>query len=324
MIAERTGFAVTTISKALHDAPNISEKTKKHIRSIAEEIGYQPDRAGVSLRTGRTNKIVLLMQLEDEISDFSRRLILGIVRVLEPTPYELVFHPILPKNDELDEIKKIVNNRAADGLVLAQTAPNDPRVSFALEHNFPVVTHGRTTLDAPHPYYDFDNKKFSYCAGKRLVELGCSSIGLLAPESYLTYYQHLQSGLNDVVLESKCEAINFRTETPKNSDYLRWLRKETVFAMENGTMPQGVICSGEMAALAVIDGVQSVGGEIGRDVKIISRKTSSLLEYIHPHIEWVEEDLIVAGEHLAKLLLRNIQGHDPRELQIVGPPTFDW
>ncbi len=111
MIAHRTGFAVTTISKALHDAPNISEKTKKYVRRIANELGYEPDRAGVSLRTGKTNKIVLLMQVEQEISDFSRRLILGLARVLENTSYELVLHPILPGSDELNEIKKIVRRR---------------------------------------------------------------------------------------------------------------------------------------------------------------------------------------------------------------------
>ena len=47
MIAERTGYAVTTVSKALHDAPNIGAKTKKYIQDVAKEVGYQPDRPAV-------------------------------------------------------------------------------------------------------------------------------------------------------------------------------------------------------------------------------------------------------------------------------------
>ncbi|MGJ8527004.1 LacI family DNA-binding transcriptional regulator [Maritalea sp.] len=324
MIAERTGFAVTTISKALRDAPNISQKTKQYVRSIADELGYQPDRAGVSLRTGKTNKIVLLMPLEHEISDFSRRLILGMARILERTPYELVFHPILPDHTELDEIKKIVRNRSADGLVLAQTAPNDPRILYAQEHNFPVVTHGRTCIETAHAFYDFDNQMFAYLAGMRLAELGCKSIGLLAPEKDLTYYQHLLAGLHQVVEETSCEISSFRAQAQPGGDYVRWLREETLCAMQNGTMPQGVICSGEMAAMAVIDGVSSAGGKVGHDVKIISRKTSSLLEYLHPRIEWVEEDLIQAGEHLAQFLLQRIKGADPEELQFISPPALSW
>lgn len=324
MIAERTGFAVTTVSKALHDAPNISEKTKKYVQSIAKEIGYQPDRAGVSLRTGKTHKIALLMQLEHEISDFSRRLILGMARVLERSRYELVFYPILPDHDELDEIKKIVRNRLADGLVLAQTAPNDKRVMFALESDFPVVTHGRTALERSHAYYDFDNEKFAYQSGKRLIESGCDKIGLLAPEHDLMYYQHLQSGLDRIVQEKKGSISQFRADVPKGEDYVRWLREQTLTAMQDGTLPKGLICSGEMAALAVIDGVTQAGGKVGEDVQIISRKTSSLLDYLHPRIDWVEEDLIVAGEHLAQLLLKRIGGANPEQLQIVSSPAYSW
>lgn len=324
MIAERTGFAVTTVSKALRDAPNISAKTKKYVRSIADEIGYQPDRAGVSLRTGKTHKIALLMQLEDEISDFSRRLILGMARIFESTPYELVFYPILPDHDELDEVIKIVRNRLVDGLVLAQTAPDDPRVAYAQEHNFPVVTHGRTALEAPHAYYDFDNEVFAHQAAKRLMEFGCNEIGLLAPEQHLTYFQHLQTGLERAVMGANCEISSFRAQVKPGEDYVRWLREATIEAVQEGTMPKGVICSGEMAALAVMDGVKSAGGEVGRDVQIISRKTSSLLEFLHPRIDWVEEDLIEAGEHLAKLLLQRIQGVDPKQLQIIGSPAIGW
>lgn len=324
MIAERTGFAVTTVSKALRDEPNISAKTKKYVRSIADEIGYQPDRAGVSLRTGKTHKIALLMQLEHEISDFSRRLILGMARILEQSRYELVFHPILPDHDELDEIKKIVRNRLVDGLVLAQTAPQDERVLYAQEHNFPVVTHGRTALETAHAFYDFDNEMFGYQSGQRLVECGCKQIGLLAPEHHLTYYQHLKKGLERVVQDADCEISNFKAQVQPGEDYVRWLREETLTAMNKGTMPQGVICSGEMAAIAVIDGVTTAGGKVGHDVQIISRKTSSLLEHLHPRIEWVEEDLIGAGEHLAQLLLQRIDGANPEKLQIISSPTLSW
>jgi LacI family transcriptional regulator len=324
MIAQRTGYAVTTISKALHDAPNISVKTKRYIREIAEEVGYQPDRAGLSLRTGNTHKIILPMQLSDDISDFSRRLILGMARILENTPYELVFHPILPGHDELEQVQNIVRNRAADGIVLAQTAPDDARVKFAQSYDFPVVTHGRTRLEQPHAFYDFDNESFAYQAGLRLARKGCATVGLLTPECDFTFYQHLQKGVQSAAGEADFVVEPYWNQAAVGNDYIQWLREQTRLTIENKKLPQGFICSSELAALAVMDGVVSAGGEVGRDVHIIARKTSSLFEYLHPKIEWVEEDLILAGEHLAQLLLKRIKGADPAELQIVGSPAPSW
>ena len=63
-IAEISGLAVPTVSRALNDAPDIGTGTKKLVRKIADEIGYIPNRAGVRLRTGRTNVISLIMSTD--------------------------------------------------------------------------------------------------------------------------------------------------------------------------------------------------------------------------------------------------------------------
>lgn len=269
MIAQRTGYAVTTISKALHDAPNISVKTKRYIREVAEEVGYQPDRAGLSLRTGNTHKIILPMQLSDDISDFSRRLILGMARILENTPYELVFHPILPGQNELAQVQNIVRNRAADGIVLAQTAPQDERVKFAQAYDFPVVTHGRTSLDRPHAFYDFDNESFAYQAGMRLAAQGCTKVGLLTPECDFTFYHHLQKGVQRAASETGFAVDAHWNKTAVGDGYIQWLRAQTGLAIKNNTLPQGLICSSEVAALAVMDGVMTPA------VKLVAMCTSS-------------------------------------------------
>jgi len=65
-IAQMSGLAVPTISRALNDAPDIGNSTKELVRKIAAEIGYVPNRAGVRLRTGRTNVISLVMSTEHD------------------------------------------------------------------------------------------------------------------------------------------------------------------------------------------------------------------------------------------------------------------
>ena len=38
---------------------------------VARQLGYQPNRAGVRLRTGKTNVIALVLSIDEEIMGFS-------------------------------------------------------------------------------------------------------------------------------------------------------------------------------------------------------------------------------------------------------------
>ena len=53
-IAERCGVSVSTVSKALNDAWDISGDTASRIRAVAEELGYTPNAAARALKTRRS------------------------------------------------------------------------------------------------------------------------------------------------------------------------------------------------------------------------------------------------------------------------------
>ena len=53
-IAERCGVSVSTVSKALNDAWDISGDTAARIRAAAEELGYTPNAAARALKTRRS------------------------------------------------------------------------------------------------------------------------------------------------------------------------------------------------------------------------------------------------------------------------------
>jgi len=93
-IAQATGLAVATVSRALHDAPDIGERTKERVREVAQELGYRPNRAGVRLRTGKTNVISLVLSTEEHVMNHTARLIYSIADALRGTPYHMIVTPI--------------------------------------------------------------------------------------------------------------------------------------------------------------------------------------------------------------------------------------
>ena len=86
-ISRITGLAVTTVSRALHDAPDIGSGTKKRVQETAIRIGYRPNRAGVRLRTGKTNVISLVLSTDHDVMNNTARLISSIAGTLHGTTY---------------------------------------------------------------------------------------------------------------------------------------------------------------------------------------------------------------------------------------------
>ena len=58
-LAEITGLGISTVSQALRDSPEIAIETRKRVQLAAQQMGYRPNRAGVRLRTGKSNVITI-------------------------------------------------------------------------------------------------------------------------------------------------------------------------------------------------------------------------------------------------------------------------
>ena len=65
-IAESCGVSLSTVSKALNGATDVSESTKLRICKVAEELGYMPNAAARALKTSRSYCFGLL--LADSVS----------------------------------------------------------------------------------------------------------------------------------------------------------------------------------------------------------------------------------------------------------------
>jgi LacI family transcriptional regulator len=196
-ISELSGLAITTVSRALSNAPDISISTKEKVKKIADEIGYIPDRAGVRLRTGRTNVISLIMSTDSEIMDMTGRLISSIALGLRGTPYHLNMTHHFPGDDPMKPIKYIVETGSADALIFNQVQPNDPRVHYLIEKRFPFTMHGRSCSNEKQSFVDYDNGEFAKIAIEKLVKKNRKHILMITPPQNQSYgLEMVQSAKN--------------------------------------------------------------------------------------------------------------------------------
>jgi len=318
-IAFMTGLGVTTVSRALKDAPDIGEDTKRRVQLIARQVGYRPNRAGVRLRTGKTNVISLVLNTDEQLMGFISDIIYGVSEVLSPTPYHLILTPYSSGNDPMDPVRYIVETRSADGIIISQMRPDDPRVRYMMERGFPFATHGRTQMGVEHAWHDFDNFVFARMAVDRLIARGRKRLALLAPSPSLTYHRHMTAGFAEGVVEGGVADVPFATAWIDQP--IEEIKLQTMRLMQRTSPPDGIVSGSGAAAFALVNAIEECGLKLGRDVDIVTKQSSRLVQMFRKELFVVDEDFRLAGRELARAVLERIDGAPPETLQTLFKPT---
>jgi LacI family transcriptional regulator len=318
-IAYLTGLGVTTVSRALKDGPEIGEETRQRVKLIAQQIGYRPNRAGVRLRTGKTNVISLILNVQDEGYGFLSAFIFGISQALADTPYHLVVTPY-SLADPMEPVRYIVETKSADGIIISRTEANDPRVRYMQAHGFAFATHGRTEIEKPHAFSDYDNAEFARLAIRQLLARGRRKIALLGPPTSLLYHKHTVSGFLDGMQQAGLPAIIFDsmdTDAPVAD-----IRAFAEALGKSGDCPDGFVCSSAMGAMCMISGLEAAGLQIGREFDLAAKQAAVPLHWYRSEIITIDEDFHAAGASLADSVRAVINGADPASLQVLMKPVI--
>ena len=316
-LAEITGLGISTVSQALRNSPEIASETRERVQLAAKQMGYRPNRAGVRLRTGKTNVIALILNAQEGGSGFFANMVYGISEALQGTPYHLVVTPY-SLSDPMAPVRYIVETNSADGVIISRTEPNDPRVRYLAENKMPFATHGRTEMDVPHAYFDFDNEAFAAEAVRLLAEKQRKHIVLVSPPPQLNYYHHTLKGFDRGL--AQYGVTGFLLASANSDTEIGELRKAGLELAQRRDRPDGIICVSSSTAMALIAGLRLGGLEIGRDYDLVAKPMNDLIAMSHPEIIAVDEDFNRAGHELARMVIARIAGIEPFVLQMLDTP----
>ena len=319
-IAYMTGLGVTTVSRALKDAPDIAEHTKERVRLVAKQLGYMPNRAGVRLRTGKTNVIALILNLEEEIMGMAGQMIFGISEILADTPYHLVLMPQPIHHDQMAPVRYILDTGSADGVIISRIEPDDPRIKLMRERGMPFAAHGRTEGSIDYPFHDFDNDAYAFDAVEMLAGRGRRRIVSLQPPSHLTYYKYFRSGFERGLSQFSLEETpltSISTDSP-----LTEIRSGMLATLRSSHPPDAVIACSGSSAIPIMAALRDCNLTLGREVDVVAKQPADFLNWINPQLIAMSEDFSQAGRELARAVLARIDNAGSKPLQSISKP--DW
>jgi len=314
-LAQLLGLSITTVSRALADYPDVSPATRRRVRKAAAEHGYRPNPVARRLQRGKTEAIGIVLPPGQAFFRNFLQLLAGVSERLSETEYDLTITVASSAEQEMQALRRMVEERRVDGLVMVQSKQEDPRIEFLLKSGFPFVVYGRTHAQRPYAFVDMDGIKVFREACEHLASLGHRRIGLLNTPSGLNFSQYCTQGYREGLLNRGLpwddSLIRERSgEALEEEESFRQTKE--LLALPNP--PTAMLCFTEVAT-SVLQAMRDSGLKVGSQVSVIGYDDLDVAQYTTPPLTTMAPPVHDVGQRLVGVLLEIIGGVAPEQFQ---------
>ena len=203
---------------------------------------------------------------------------------------------------------------------MSRTRLYDERIAYLTNYGLPFVAHGRTRVNKPHAWFDYDNESGMRIAVDYLLAHGHLRIGLISAPLDMNFARQRCDSFK-VTLQSAGVAINpahlVDGANDRRSGYLAMQK-----LLEGPVTPSAVIVDNHMSGVGAMRALLDAGIVIGAQMSIIvwGRMEDSLAGHNVTTIEQPNPDK--AGIKMIEMLLELQSGTPPDELQELWQPIL--
>ncbi len=303
-IAKRAGVHLSTVSRSLSpDAPGVSKSTATRIRAIADEMGYQPDPAGASLRTGRT---LVLGILVPRVTDYVlARIFEGADQGAHEHGYTTV---VSNTNDEpalrVERLEKLLGRRV-DGLIVGDARLDGDEVVLALKRRgIPYVLVNRRLQG--HPSVTTDDVRGGELAAEHLLAEGHTKVGVIAGLAYASTciertYGFVQKFTTAGIKVEPTQVVHGRADAEGGYEAASKL-------FEAHPDLTAVFAINDFAAIGAMGRARELGRTVGQDLAVVGYNDIPLARFLSVPLTSVLSPMLEMGRQGAEMLIQEISG----------------
>jgi len=323
-IADKSGFSITTVSRALAGYSDVNAETRQRIMQLAVSMGYQPNQVARQLRSQRTNTLGMIIPANDQgfSDDFFSELMMGVGHAASTHGYDLLLSAQTSTSSELDAYHRLVGGNRVDGVVLARTRQNDARITYLRQLKFPFVVSGRLTPDevCDFPYVDVDSQTGIKMLVQHFMALGHQHIALLLPPPDIAYTPYRLRGYQEGLAAL---GVPFRQDYVQYGDLKRsggYQAAQNLLA--NHPQVSAIVACNDLMAMGALSAIQEQGLKTPDDIAVAGFDDIPAAEYALSPLTTIHQPIYAIGERLIDMLVQMIQGQPPAEPQILLQPTL--
>ncbi|RAJ18218.1 LacI family DNA-binding transcriptional regulator [Olleya aquimaris] len=307
-IAEQLNISVTTVSKALKDYPDISNKTKGLVKELAKTLNYKPNSFAVNLRNKESKTIGLI--IPEIVHHFFSNVIKGIVEQAEKKGFLVI---ILQSNESYELEKKqldLLLSQRVDGILisLANGTADFKHLNEVIDQDKPIVMFDKIAKIVKCSKVIIDDRKAAYAATQHLIDIGCKRIahfrGPLLPQNSIDRFLGYKKALLDNNLPYDpslvyiCDCGDTSFEDGKNT------AKQL---LEDHDDVDGIFINTDLVAIGAISEFNKLGVKIPEDISIVGFSNWFMSSVISPTLSTIDQPGYLMGKTAFKQLYKEIK-----------------
>lgn len=203
-IAQLAGVSTSTVSFVLNgkgDAMRISKPIADKITAIAKKAGYHPNQLAVSLRTGQSKTIGLLV--EDISNNFFATLAKFIEDEANELGYKVVYCSTENDNAKAKSLLQMLTHQQVDGFIVVPTNDIDKEIQQLVEFKRPLVLMDRFLPGVHTPYVLVNNFAGVEMGVEHLVKKGYRKIGFVTVDLDMIQMRKREEGYLETIRKHK-------------------------------------------------------------------------------------------------------------------------
>jgi DNA-binding LacI/PurR family transcriptional regulator len=307
-LARHLNISIGTVSRALNGRADVNAETRLRVLEAARELNYAPNQSARRLRHGATHSVAFMLQPSPGDQQYGEPFFIpfltGLQATLADRGLDLTVVMGAPGDYQQDRLKRIVEARWADAVVLAWTRREDDRIDYLTRVGFPFATLGRSHSGANYPSLDLDFEKAGKEAVDRLVARGHRRIAAVRPSLSLNFGYLFCDGYRKALREHglpEDESIIAAGLLNEAGGY-----EATLQLMKLQEPPTAVIYNNDAMALGGCKALVDLGYTLGKDVAIIVIVDTARCRYYSPALTGFRPDLEPLGRRLGEMLLASL------------------
>lgn len=319
-VSKKSGYSITTVSKALNNYSDISDSTKKKILQLCEEMGYVPNLSARSLVSKKSYTIGIIFE---EITGIGlqhplfSKILESFKSRVEAQGYDIMF---LSKSlgSELGGYLEHSKRKQVEAVLILCADFESDEIRRLAKSEVPVVVIDFSYAGVAN--ITSNNKRGVHQAVKKLYDLGHKDIAHIYGGLYLDIgkrrKEYFELSMSKFGLEVNPEYLVSGEFFSKEDGYNAM---NHLLALENP--PSAIFCASDMIAIGAIQAIKEAGKSVPEDFSIIGFDGVDLGQLISPRLSTIRQDTRKMGQICANQILQMI--NDKSHRQITETTTVD-
>ena len=319
-IADDLGVSLMTVSKALRNHSDISEKTRNRVLKRMRELNYQPDWIARSMVTGRTYLVGLV--LPDLMHSFFAEVAKGVARKLQPLGYQVVISDTGEDGDVERRQIEVLVNRKVDGLMIASAQHNGRLELFKMldANKIPYVLIDRMLPGMDANFVGVKDDDIGALATEHLIAQGCRRVAHIRGPAVATGTGRLR-GYRRTLARRSIEpnpAYVIQGQYGDNTGYDAMQQ-----LLKTNPRPDGVFCYNDPVAAGAIKAILEANLRVPEDIAVIGAGNVHYSDLLRVALSTVDQSSALIGETAAEVLFSCMDsGKPPVARHIFIPPRL--